>query len=67
MTVKSQLEKTVTNAESVLADLKSYSLATDDKNAQQMFKKLASSQQEIMETLNSRLEYIKREEPQYND
>ncbi len=67
MTVKSQLEKTIANAESVLADLKTYSLATEDKNAQQVFKKLASSQQGIMETLNSRLEYIKREEPQYNN
>ncbi len=66
MTVKNQLEKTIASAESVLADLKSYSLATDDKNAQRMFKKLALSQQGIMDTLNSRLEYIKREEPQYN-
>ncbi len=66
MTVKSNLEKTIANAESVYADLKTYSLETDDQKAQQMFRKLSSSQQGIVETLNSRLEYIKREEPQYD-
>ncbi len=65
MTVKNKLEKTITDCESVLADLKSFAQETDNKNAKQMFQKLAQSEQGILDTLNSRLEYIKQEEAQY--
>ncbi|OCL28148.1 hypothetical protein U472_02095 [Orenia metallireducens] len=59
------MEETITSAESVLANLKTFALETQNPEAKQMFKSLAKSQQGITDTLNSRLEFIKNEEPQF--
>lgn len=67
MTVGTQMQQTVASSESVLASLKSFALETNDQNAKQMFQQLAEQQQSIVENLNTRLEYIQQEEPQYKE
>lgn len=67
MTVGTQMQQTVASSESVLASLKSFALETNDQNAKQMFNQLAEQQQSIVENLNTRLQYIQQEEPQYKE
>ncbi len=67
MTVGTQMQQTVASSESVLASLKSFALETNDQNAKQMFQQLAEQQQSIVENLNTRLQYIQQEEPQYKE
>lgn len=67
MTVGTQMQQTVANCESVAASLKSFALETNDQNAKQMFQQLAEQQQTIVENLNTRLQYIQQEEPQYKE
>jgi hypothetical protein len=65
MTVGTKVQKTIASAESVLANLKTFSLETQDQNAKQMFNSLVQSQQTVVDSLNSRLQYIQNQEPQY--
>ncbi len=67
MTVGTQMQQTVASCESALASLKSFALETNDQNAKQMFQQLAEQQQSIVENLNTRLQYIQQEEPQYKE
>ena len=67
MTVGTQMQQTVASCESVAASLKSFALETNDQNAKQMFQQLADQQQSIVENLNTRLQYIQQEEPQYKE
>ena len=67
MTVGTQMQQTVASCESALASLKSFALETNDQNAKQMFQQLAEQQQTIVENLNTRLQYIQQEEPQYKE
>jgi hypothetical protein len=65
MTVGTKVQKTLASAESVLASLKIFALETQDQNAKQMFNSLVQGQQTIVDSLNSRLQYIQNQEPQY--
>lgn len=65
MTVGTQMQQTIANCESALASLKTFALETQDQNAKQMFQNLAQQQQNIVDNLNARLQYIQEEEPQY--
>lgn len=67
MTVGTQMQQTVASCESALASMKSFALETNDQNAKQMFQQLAQQQQTIVEGLNTRLQYIQQEEPQYKE
>lgn len=65
MTVGTQMQQTIANSESVLASLKTFALETQDQNVKQMFQNLSEQQQNIVDNLNTRLQYIQEEEPQY--
>jgi hypothetical protein len=65
MTVGSKMQQTIASAEGVLANLKTFALDTQDQNAKQMFNSLVQTQQTVVESLNSRLQYIQNQEPQY--
>lgn len=65
MTVGTKIQQTIANAESVLASLKIFALETQNKSAKQMYNNLVQSQQTIVDSLNSRLQYIQNQEPQY--
>jgi DNA-binding ferritin-like protein len=66
MTVGTKIQQTISSCESALANLHSFSLETQDQNAKQMFQNLADQQQQILENLKSRLEYVQTQEPQYD-
>jgi hypothetical protein len=65
LTTGTKVQQTIASAESVLANLKTFSLETQDQNAKQMFSSLVQSQQTVVDSLNSRLQYIQNQEPQY--
>jgi hypothetical protein len=65
MTVGTKIQQTIANAESVLVSLKIFALETQNKSAKQMYNNLVQSQQTIVDSLNSRLQYIQNQEPQY--
>ena len=67
MTVGTQMQQTIASCESALASLKTFALETDDQNAKQMFQNLAQQQQSVVENLNTRLQYIQEEEPQFKE
>ncbi|MGM8214921.1 DUF1657 domain-containing protein [Bacillaceae bacterium W0354] len=67
MTVGTQMQQAIASCQSVLASLNSFALETQDQNAKQMFQNMAQQQQMILDNLNSRLQYIQSEEPQYRN
>ncbi|GGJ97733.1 hypothetical protein GCM10007063_20110 [Lentibacillus kapialis] len=67
MTVGTKMHETIASCESTIANLHSFSLETQDQNAKQMFKNLTNQQQQILDNLKSRLQYIESQEPQYKE
>ncbi|WP_164669278.1 DUF1657 domain-containing protein [Virgibacillus doumboii] len=65
MTVGTKMQQTIASCESTLASLHSFALETQDQNAKQMFQNLSNQQQQILENLQARLQYIEQQEPQY--
>ncbi|WP_334313176.1 DUF1657 domain-containing protein [Terrihalobacillus insolitus] len=65
LTVGTKIQQTISSCESVLANLHSFSLETQDQAAKQMFQNLGNQQQQILDNLNARLQYIETQEPQY--
>jgi hypothetical protein len=65
LTVAVKMQQTIASAESVAANLKTFALDTQDKEAQQMFRQLAKSVDNCVSTLQSRLNFIQQQEPQY--
>lgn len=66
MTVINKLETALASAKGLAADLKTFSLDTDDQNAKQMFETLSTNAESLAQNLESRVNYLKTEEPQYN-
>ena len=46
--------------------MKTFSLDTDNEQAKQMFNQLASTMDGVQQSLQSRLDFVKQQEPQYN-
>ncbi|HJV44965.1 MAG TPA: DUF1657 domain-containing protein [Bacillota bacterium] len=65
MTVGSKLQQTLASAEGVKANLKMFSLDTQDQQAKQMFDQLAQNMENICTTLQARVSYVEQQEPQY--
>lgn len=65
MTVGNKMQQTIASAEGVLANLKAFALDTEDENAKNMFNSLVQTQQNVVDGLNGRLQYIQQQEPQY--
>ncbi|WP_427337739.1 DUF1657 domain-containing protein [Caloranaerobacter sp. DY30410] len=65
MTTINKLEKVLSSAKSLAADLKTFSLDTQDQQAKQMFNQLSSQIENISQMLQSRVDFVKNEEPQY--
>jgi len=66
MTTVNKLEKALADAKGLAADLKTFSMDTNDKNAKQMFNMLSTNAENIAQMLQNRVNYVKSEEPQYN-
>jgi len=65
MTTLNDLEKALTSAQGLTVQLKTFSMDTNDQQAKQTFKQLAQTTENIAQTLQSRLNFVKAEEPQY--
>lgn len=65
MTTVNKLEQALAGAEGLASQLKTFSMDTDDQQAKQMFKQLATTMETTSQTLKSRLDFVKNEEPQY--
>ncbi|WP_425446477.1 DUF1657 domain-containing protein [Dethiothermospora halolimnae] len=66
MTTINKLEKALASAKGLSADLKTFSMDTNDQNAKQMFNMLSTNAENMAQMLQNRVNYVKSEEPQYN-
>ncbi|MBU5591306.1 DUF1657 domain-containing protein [Clostridium sp. MSJ-4] len=66
MPTGTKLETALASAKGLAADMKTFSLDTDNQEAQQMFNQLSNTMEGVQQTLQSRLDFVKQEEPQYN-
>lgn len=57
----------LTGAQGLTAQLKTFSLDTNDQQAKETFKQLAHTTENVAQTLKNRLEFVKSEEPQYRE
>ncbi|WP_461612137.1 DUF1657 domain-containing protein [Clostridium sp. Marseille-QA1073] len=66
MPTGTKLETALSSAKGLAADMKTFSLDTDDQEAKQMFNQLANTMESVQQALQSRVDFVKQEEPQYN-
>lgn len=66
MTTINKLEQALAGSEGLASQLKTFALDTDDKQAKQMFNQLATTMENTAQSIKSRVDYVKSEEPQYN-
>lgn len=66
LTTGTKLDTALASAKGLAADFKTFSLDTDNQEAKQMFNQLSGSMENIAQTLQSRVDFVKQEEPQYN-
>ncbi|MFZ5352820.1 MAG: DUF1657 domain-containing protein [Bacillota bacterium] len=66
MPTDSKLEKALADAKGLASDMKTFSLDTDNPDAKQMFNQLSNTMENVAQTLQTRLDFVKQEEPQYN-
>ncbi|GEA16215.1 hypothetical protein E308F_24590 [Moorella sp. E308F] len=65
MTVGTKMHQTLTSLEGAIADLKTYALETQDKNAKKQFTDYANQIENIAQGLKGRVNYLETQEPQY--
>jgi hypothetical protein len=56
----------LSSLKSAQASLETFALQTENKQAQQLFKQCAATTQSVVDQLNTRVQEMKNEEPQYN-
>lgn len=66
MPTGTKLETALASAKGLAADMKTFSLDTDNQEAKQMFNQLSSTMDNVAQTIQSRLDFVKQEEPQYD-
>lgn len=66
MTVGTQVKQTLAGLKSAQASFETFALATDNKNAKQLYQQAAQQTQAVLDSLEPRLQEIQAEEPQYN-
>ncbi|MCB2294223.1 DUF1657 domain-containing protein [Clostridium algoriphilum] len=67
MATVNKIEEALTSAQALTTQLKTFSMDTNDQQAKQSFKQLAQTTENIAQTLESRLNFVKSEEPQYRE
>ena len=65
MTTVNKLQQALNSAKSLQADLKSFSMDTENQQAKQMFNQLASNLENTVQMLQARTDFVNSEEPQY--
>ena len=66
MPTGTKIETALASAKGLAADMKTFSLDTDNQEAKQMFNQLANTMENVAQTLQSRFDFVRQEEPQYN-
>lgn len=66
MTVITNVKQTIAGLKSAQANLETFALATDNQSAKNIYQDAAQQTQQIIDSLNPRLQEIEKEEPQYN-
>lgn len=65
MTIGEKMHQTLASLESAAANLKTFSLDTQDQTAKQMFASYSQQLEDICQGLRGRVNYIEQQEPQY--
>ncbi len=65
MTVSSQVKQTLASLKGAQANLESFALSTQNKQAKQMYTQAAQTTQSVCSTLEQRVMQLEKEEPQY--
>ena len=64
MTVKNKLETALASAKGLAADLKTFSLDTDDQSAKQMFETLSTDAENMAQMIENRVNHLQTVTPQ---
>lgn len=67
MATINKLEKALTSAQGLAAQLKTFSMDTNDQQAKQTFKQLSQTIENTAQVLQNRIKFVKSEEPQYRE
>ena len=67
MPTGTKLETALASAKGLASDMKTFSLDTDNQEAKQMFNQLATTMEGVEQQIQSWLDFVKQEEPQYNN
>jgi len=65
MTVQSDLQKSVAQAESLKGSYDTFATSTLDNAAMKMFQEMSQDMQRHIDSLNTRLSYIEKNNPMY--
>ncbi len=65
MTISQQVKTTVASLKGAQANLESFALATQNKQAKQLYTQAAQDTQTILQSLEQRVTQLEKEEPQY--
>jgi uncharacterized protein YaaN involved in tellurite resistance len=65
MTISSQVKQCLASLKGAQANLESFALSTQNKQAKQLYTQAAQNTQNIINTLEQRVTDLEREEPQY--
>lgn len=65
MTVASQVKQTMAGLKSAQASFEQFALQTQNQQAKQLYTDAANQTQQLIDTLQPRIQQIEQEEPQY--
>ncbi|WP_374720380.1 DUF1657 domain-containing protein [Parageobacillus toebii] len=65
MTVATQIKQTLASLKSAQASFETFALQTENQAAKQLYQQAAQQTQSIVDLINSRVQEIQNEEPQY--
>lgn len=67
MSTINKLEQALAGSKGLASQFKTFALDTDDQNAKTMFNQLSQVAEDMSQQLESRVEFVKNEEPQYRE
>jgi len=65
MTVATQVKQTIAGLKSAQASFEQFALQTENKQAKQLYQSAAQQTQQVVQSLEPRMQEIEQEEPQY--
>lgn len=65
MTIGTQMQQAIATVQSAAAQMKTFSLETQDQQAKKTFEQLAQTFDSALNELKGREQYIQKQEPQY--